>query len=111
MFKSRRAPDVHFLRNSLRAAVHLKRASPSLVDPNLRVRTVIENLDQPTSMAFLGYSDPEFSWKFEVAPAGHWLHERPRDRSAVRRRPLRGCGPDHAPGRTLVPLQSHRQPS
>jgi glucose/arabinose dehydrogenase len=31
--------------------------SPSVVDPNLRVRTVIENLDQPTSMAFLGPND------------------------------------------------------
>ena len=30
---------------------------PSLVDPNLRVRTVIENLDQPTTMAFLGPND------------------------------------------------------
>jgi glucose/arabinose dehydrogenase len=32
-------------------------STPSLVDPNLRVRTVIENLDQPTSMAFLGAND------------------------------------------------------
>jgi glucose/arabinose dehydrogenase len=32
----------------------LNAQGPSLVDPNLRVRTVIENLDQPTSMAFLG---------------------------------------------------------
>jgi glucose/arabinose dehydrogenase len=31
--------------------------TPSLVDPNLRVRTVVENLDQPTSMAFLGPND------------------------------------------------------
>lgn len=31
--------------------------SPSLVDPNLRVRTLVENLDQPTSMAFLGAND------------------------------------------------------
>jgi glucose/arabinose dehydrogenase len=31
--------------------------TPSLVDPNLGVRTVIENLDQPTSMAFLGAND------------------------------------------------------
>jgi glucose/arabinose dehydrogenase len=30
---------------------------PSLVDPNLAVRTVVENLDQPTSMAFLGPND------------------------------------------------------
>ena len=28
--------------------------APSLVDSNLRVRTVVENLDQPTSTAFLG---------------------------------------------------------
>jgi glucose/arabinose dehydrogenase len=31
--------------------------SPSVVDPNLRVRTVIEGLDQPTTMAFLGPND------------------------------------------------------
>jgi glucose/arabinose dehydrogenase len=31
--------------------------TPSVVDPNLRVRTVIENLDQPISMAFLGPND------------------------------------------------------
>ena len=30
---------------------------PSLVDPNLRVRTLVENLDQPTSMAFLAAND------------------------------------------------------
>jgi glucose/arabinose dehydrogenase len=35
----------------------LNAQGPSLVDPNLRVRTVIENLDQPTSMAFLGPND------------------------------------------------------
>ena len=29
-------------------------STPSLVDSNLRVRTVVENLDQPTSAAFLG---------------------------------------------------------
>src|SRR5262245_19850224 len=27
---------------------------PTVVDPNLRVRTVVDGLDQPTSMAFLG---------------------------------------------------------
>jgi len=31
--------------------------SPSVVDPNLRVRTIIENLNQPTTMAFLGPND------------------------------------------------------
>ena len=35
----------------------LNAQAPSLVDPNLRVRTVVENLDQPTSMAFLGADD------------------------------------------------------
>src|SRR5262245_6768447 len=30
---------------------------PSVVDPNLQVRTVVENLDQPTTMAFLGAND------------------------------------------------------
>ena len=32
-------------------------STPSLVDSNLRVRTVVENLDQPTSTAFLGPND------------------------------------------------------
>jgi len=35
----------------------LNAQTPSLVDPNLRVRTVVENLDQPTSMAFIGPND------------------------------------------------------
>jgi len=35
----------------------LNAQAPSLVDPNLHVRTVIENLDQPTTMAFLGPND------------------------------------------------------
>ncbi len=35
----------------------LNAQTPSLVDPNLRVRTVIEGLNQPTSMAFLGPND------------------------------------------------------
>jgi glucose/arabinose dehydrogenase len=35
----------------------LSAQGPSLVDPNLRVRTVIEGLDQPISMAFLGPND------------------------------------------------------
>lgn len=35
----------------------LRAQIPSLVDPNLRVRTVIEGLDQPISMAFLGPND------------------------------------------------------
>ena len=48
---------MHFPRSSLWAAVHVKRANPKPVDPNLGVRTVIENLDQPTTMAFLGPND------------------------------------------------------
>ncbi len=35
----------------------LNAQGPSLVDPNLRVRTVVENLEQPTSMAFIGTND------------------------------------------------------
>jgi glucose/arabinose dehydrogenase len=35
----------------------LNAQAPSLVDPNLRVRTVVENLNQPTTMAFLGPND------------------------------------------------------
>jgi len=35
----------------------LNAQTPSLVDPNLRVRTVIAGLDQPTTMAFLGPND------------------------------------------------------
>src|SRR5687768_10070738 len=32
-------------------------SGPSLIDPHLAVRTVITNLDQPTSMAFLAKDD------------------------------------------------------
>src|SRR5262249_12938693 len=32
-------------------------AAPTVVDPNLAVRTVVSGLDQPTSMAFLGDND------------------------------------------------------
>jgi glucose/arabinose dehydrogenase len=32
-------------------------STPSLVDPNLGVRTVVENLNEPTTMAFLGPND------------------------------------------------------
>jgi glucose/arabinose dehydrogenase len=35
----------------------LNAQAPSVVDPNLGVRTVIEGLDQPTTMAFLGPND------------------------------------------------------
>jgi glucose/arabinose dehydrogenase len=35
----------------------LNAQDPSLVDPNLGVRTVVEGLDQPTTMAFLGAND------------------------------------------------------
>jgi glucose/arabinose dehydrogenase len=35
----------------------LNAQAPSLVDPNLRVRTVVEGLNQPTSMAFIGPDD------------------------------------------------------
>jgi len=31
--------------------------TPSLVDPNLRVQTIVGNLNQPTSTAFLGPND------------------------------------------------------
>src|SRR5262245_23608147 len=31
--------------------------NPSVLDPNLAVRTVVSGLDQPTSMAFLGAND------------------------------------------------------
>jgi glucose/arabinose dehydrogenase len=35
----------------------LKAQAPTVVDPNLGVRTVVEGLDQPTTMAFLGPND------------------------------------------------------
>ena len=46
----------------------LNAQEPTLVDPNLRVRTVVENLDQPTSMAFLGADD--FFVLASTAPSG-----------------------------------------
>ena len=39
------------------AALNGQETGPSLVDKNLGVRTVIANLDQPTSMAFIGAND------------------------------------------------------
>jgi glucose/arabinose dehydrogenase len=38
-------------------SIVIAQSPPSLVDSNLRVRTVVENLDQPTSAAFLGPND------------------------------------------------------
>ncbi|MCI0744811.1 MAG: PQQ-dependent sugar dehydrogenase [Verrucomicrobia subdivision 3 bacterium] len=38
-------------------ALQAQTNGPILVDPNLRVRSVVSNLDQPTSMAFLGAND------------------------------------------------------
>ncbi len=57
------------------------------------------------------YSDPEFSWKFEVAPAGlGFISSRalgPQyEGDMIRRR-----GANYPPGRKLVPLQPHGQPS
>ncbi|HYS09789.1 MAG TPA: PQQ-dependent sugar dehydrogenase [Myxococcales bacterium] len=40
-----------------RAPVSAQVAGPSLVDPNLAVRTVVTGLQQPTSMAFIGADD------------------------------------------------------
>lgn len=39
------------------AAVNGQDNEPRLVDPNLSVRTITTNLDQPTSMAFIGPND------------------------------------------------------
>src|SRR6266487_6407524 len=39
------------------AAVNGQDNEPRLVDPNLGVRTITTNLDQPTSMAFIGPND------------------------------------------------------
>ena len=42
---------------SARATLNGQENGPSLVDPNLGVRTVTTNLNQPTSLAFLGPND------------------------------------------------------
>ena len=39
------------------AALNAQDNTPRLVDKNLGVRTVVTNLDQPTSMAFIGTND------------------------------------------------------
>ena len=57
------------------------------------------------------YSDPEFAWKFEVAPARDRLPQRPRARAAVREQPVRRRRPREPRGRTAVPVQAHRQPA
>src|SRR5690606_18942570 len=41
----------------LQGAAAAQAQTPSLVDPNLQVRTVVEGLQSPTSMAFLGPDD------------------------------------------------------
>ena len=38
-------------------AMHAQTAGPVMLDPNLRVRTVVSGLNQPTSIAFLGVND------------------------------------------------------
>jgi aldose sugar dehydrogenase len=40
-----------------RAPVGAQVAGPTMVDPNLAVRTVVSGLNQPTSMAFIGFND------------------------------------------------------
>ena len=42
---------------SVTTIVGYGQSTPSLVDSNLRVRAVVQNLDQPTSTAFLGPND------------------------------------------------------
>jgi glucose/arabinose dehydrogenase len=54
------------------------------------------------------YSDPEFSGKWEVAPAGR-LPEQPGARAAVSRGPVRGRRDAAARGRVPVPLRAHGQ--
>jgi len=39
------------------ATVSGQQSGPQLVDPNLRLRTLVSGLDQPTSMAFIGEDD------------------------------------------------------
>jgi len=43
--------------NPSRAADHIAGTGPTLLDPNLAVRTVVDGLDQPTTMAFIGADD------------------------------------------------------
>ncbi len=60
---TRAAPVAGAFRAAVAAALYLQGAAaaqaqtPSLVDPNLQVRTVVEGLQSPTSMAFLGPDD------------------------------------------------------
>src|SRR5688572_25860997 len=42
---------------SVHATINGQPSGPQLVDPNLRLSTVVSGLEQPTSMAFLGDDD------------------------------------------------------
>ena len=56
------------------------------------------------------YSDPEFSWKFEVAPVGLGFLERPGAGRGVRGGHVRRRGPDVPGGRLPVPVRPVQQP-
>jgi len=50
-------PDTNDNSTTIQTTVNAPANGPSMLDPNLSVRTVISGLSQPTSMAFIGNSD------------------------------------------------------
>jgi|GEM_PF-260838 len=50
-------PDINDNSASLQTVVNSPSSGPAMTDPNLSVKTVVTNLSQPTSMAFIGNND------------------------------------------------------
>jgi uncharacterized repeat protein (TIGR01451 family) len=50
-------PDPNDNSNTIQTTVNAPASGPSMLDPNLSVKTVVTGLSQPTSMAFIGNND------------------------------------------------------
>jgi uncharacterized repeat protein (TIGR01451 family) len=50
-------PDANDNSTTIQTTVNAPASGPSMLDPNLSVRTVVSGLSQPTSMAFIGNND------------------------------------------------------
>ena len=50
-------PDTNDNSNTIQTTVNAPASGPSMLDPNLSVKTVVTGLSQPTSMAFIGNND------------------------------------------------------
>jgi aldose sugar dehydrogenase len=50
-------PDTNDNSTTIQTTVNAPASGPSMLDPNLSVKTVVTGLSQPTSMAFIGHND------------------------------------------------------